>query len=33
MTVKEIMSQLRGFGDEQIKSILLRHGVREPLLG
>jgi 3-methyladenine DNA glycosylase AlkD len=33
MTVKEIMSQLRGFGDEQIKSILLRHGVREPLFG
>ena len=33
MTVKEIMAQLQGFGDEQIKSILLRHGVREPLFG
>ena len=33
MTVKEIMAQLRDFGDEQIKSILLRHGVREPLFG
>ncbi len=33
MTVNEIMAQLRGFGDEKIKTILLRHGVREPFFG
>jgi 3-methyladenine DNA glycosylase AlkD len=33
MTVKEVMTQLESLGDEKIKSILLRHGVREPLFG
>jgi 3-methyladenine DNA glycosylase AlkD len=33
MTVKEVMTQLQSLGDEKIKSILLRHGAREPLFG
>ena len=33
MTVKEIMAQLEAFGDPKIKSILLRHGIKEPLFG
>lgn len=33
MTAKEVMTQLESLGDEKIKSILLRHGVREPLFG
>jgi 3-methyladenine DNA glycosylase AlkD len=33
MTVKEIMAELKTLGDPQIKSILQKHGVREPLFG
>jgi 3-methyladenine DNA glycosylase AlkD len=33
MTVKEIMSQLSGLGSENIKKILLKHGVKEPFFG
>lgn len=33
MTVKEIMAELQTLGNAQIKSILLKHGVREPLFG
>jgi 3-methyladenine DNA glycosylase AlkD len=33
MTVKEIMTRLESLGSPQIKSILLRHGVKEPLFG
>jgi 3-methyladenine DNA glycosylase AlkD len=33
MTSKEIMAELRSKGSENIKKILLKHGVREPLFG
>src|SRR5215469_11071312 len=33
MTVKEIMAELKELGDPQIKSILQKHGMREPLFG
>ena len=33
MTVKEIMTQLEAFGNEGVKKILLKHGVREPFFG
>lgn len=33
MTVSEIMKELQAKGSEQIKNILLKHGVREPLFG
>ncbi|HEY4061310.1 MAG TPA: DNA alkylation repair protein [Puia sp.] len=33
MTVKEIMTQLEKMGDEKIKKILARHGVKEPFFG
>ena len=33
MTVTQIMTELKKLGDPQIKSILLRHGMREPLFG
>ena len=33
MTVTEIMTRLKKLGDPQIKSILQKHGVREPLFG
>lgn len=33
MTVKEIMTQLESLGSPQIKKILLKHGVKEPLFG
>lgn len=33
MTVKEVMKELEGYGDEVIKNIYLNHGVREPLYG
>jgi 3-methyladenine DNA glycosylase AlkD len=33
MTVKEIMAELKSFGDEKIKKILLKHGVKEPFFG
>jgi len=33
MTVKDIMAELKRLGDPQIKSILQKHGVREPLFG
>jgi 3-methyladenine DNA glycosylase AlkD len=33
MTVKDIMAQLEAFGDPKIKSILLKHGIKEPLFG
>jgi 3-methyladenine DNA glycosylase AlkD len=32
-TTDEIMSQLKGFGDENIKKILVKHGVKEPFFG
>ncbi|MBN8853789.1 MAG: DNA alkylation repair protein [Sphingobacteriales bacterium 50-39] len=33
MTVKEIMTQLESLGSQQIKNILLKHGVKEPFFG
>ncbi|WP_316751807.1 DNA alkylation repair protein [Pedobacter gandavensis] len=33
MTVQEIMDELQSKGSEQIKNILLKHGVREPFFG
>jgi 3-methyladenine DNA glycosylase AlkD len=33
MTVKEIMTRLESLGSPQIKSIHLKHGVKEPLFG
>lgn len=33
MTLKEIMAELKSFGNENIKKILLKHGVKEPLFG
>jgi 3-methyladenine DNA glycosylase AlkD len=33
MTVKEIMDELRSMGSENIKKILLKHGIKEPLFG
>lgn len=33
MTVKEIMAALKSFSDENIKKILLKHGVKEPFFG
>ncbi|WP_316839402.1 DNA alkylation repair protein [Pedobacter gandavensis] len=33
MTVQEIMEELKAKGSEQIKNILLKHGVREPFFG
>lgn len=33
MTVKEIMAELRSMGSENIRKILMDHGVREPLFG
>jgi len=33
ITVKEIMTQLESFGDANVKKILLKHGVKEPLFG
>lgn len=33
MTVKEVMAELKRLGDPQIKNILQKHGMREPLFG
>jgi len=33
MTVKEIMAAVKSFSDENIKKILLKHGVKEPFFG
>jgi hypothetical protein len=33
MTVEEIMAELQSHGSENIKKILLKHGVKEPLFG
>jgi len=33
MTVNEIMAELKSFGSESIKKILLKHGVKEPFFG
>jgi len=33
MTVKDIMTELESFGNENIKKILLKHGVKEPFFG
>ncbi|WP_094569745.1 DNA alkylation repair protein [Mucilaginibacter xinganensis] len=33
MTVSEIMAELKSFGNEKIKNILLKHGVKEPFFG
>ena len=33
MTLKEVMTELKSFGNENIKKILLKHGVKEPLFG
>ena len=33
MTLKEIMTQLKSMGNENIKKILLKHGVKEPFFG
>ncbi|MFD2147021.1 hypothetical protein [Mucilaginibacter antarcticus] len=32
MTVNDIMAELQSFGDEKIKTLLLKHGVKEPFL-
>ncbi len=33
MTVKEIMSELAAFGDPKIKTLWLKHGIKEPFFG
>ena len=33
MTVKEIMSQLEAFGDPKVKTLWLKHGIKEPFFG
>lgn len=33
MTLKEIMTELESFGNENIKKIFLKHGVKEPFFG
>ena len=33
MTVKEILTELEGFGNEQTKKVLIKHGAREPFFG
>ena len=33
MDAKEIMAQLKALGDENIKKVLLKHGVKEPFFG
>lgn len=33
MTAKEIMAELKALGNENIKKILLKHGVKEPFFG
>lgn len=33
LTLEETMSELRAMGEENIKNILLKHGVKEPLFG
>lgn len=33
LTVEETMAELRSMGEENIKKILLKHGVKEPLFG
>lgn len=33
MTVEEVMAELAGYGQENIKNILLKHGVKEPFFG
>ncbi len=33
MTLKEIMTELESYGEENIKKILLKHGVKEPFFG
>ena len=32
-TVKEIMAELKSMGDENVKGIFLKHGVKEPFFG
>jgi len=33
MTTKEILSELKGYGDEQTKSTYIKHGAKEPFFG
>ncbi len=33
MDVQEVMAQLKGYGSESIKKILLKHGIKEPFFG
>ncbi|MBI9035552.1 MAG: DNA alkylation repair protein [Bacteroidales bacterium] len=33
MTLEEVMQQLEGMGSEQTKTVLMRHGAREPFFG
>jgi 3-methyladenine DNA glycosylase AlkD len=33
MTLNEIMTELKSYGDDNIKKILLKHGVKEPFFG
>ncbi len=33
MTVKEVMTELESYGEPNIKKILMKHGVKEPLFG
>lgn len=33
MDVQEVMSQLEAFGDQKIKNIFLKHGIKEPFFG
>ena len=33
MTTKEILTELHGYGDEQTKKTLMKHGAKEPFFG
>ncbi len=33
MTIKEVMAELESYGEPNIKKILMKHGVKEPLFG
>src|SRR5471030_1681107 len=33
MTAKEIMAELKSLGDEKLKKLLVKHGIKEPFFG
>ena len=33
MTTKEVLTELKSYGDERTKNTLLRHGAKEPFFG